>query len=120
METRKRVLGEEHLDTIRSISHLSYTYRQQGRWAEAETLQVKLMETRKRVLGRDHPSTLSIMASLAETFQHQDRRKEAVELNEQLREIRRSFNTAQEEQEDMSTGRNSWNIPPRKRIKQNT
>ena len=68
METRKRVLGEEHLDTLTSIGNLASTYRNQGRWKEAEELEVQVMETRKRVLGEKHPDTLTSMGNLASTF----------------------------------------------------
>jgi len=61
METRKRVLGEEHLYTLTSMGNLASTYRNQGRWKEAEELDVQVMETRKRVLGEEHPSTLTSM-----------------------------------------------------------
>ena len=48
METRKRVLGEEHPDSLRNMANLALTYRSQGRWKEAEDLDVLVMETRKR------------------------------------------------------------------------
>ncbi|KAH8761907.1 hypothetical protein BGZ57DRAFT_992576, partial [Hyaloscypha finlandica] len=48
---RKRVLGQEHLDTLTSIANLASIYRNQGRWKEAEDLDVQVIETRKRVLG---------------------------------------------------------------------
>ncbi|KAF1944328.1 HET-domain-containing protein [Clathrospora elynae] len=51
-----------------------------GRWGEAEELQVQVMETRKRVLGVEHPSTLASMANLASTYRNQGRWKEAEEL----------------------------------------
>jgi Tetratricopeptide repeat len=41
------------------------TYRNQGRWKEAEELQVQVMETRKMVLRQEYPSTLTSMANLA-------------------------------------------------------
>ena len=65
METRKRVLGEEHPDTLTSIGNLALTYRNQGRWKEAEQLEVQVLEMTKRVLGEEHPSTLTSMANLA-------------------------------------------------------
>jgi hypothetical protein len=49
METRKRVQGEEHLDTLTSMGNLASTYSKQSRWKEAEQLKVQMMETRKRV-----------------------------------------------------------------------
>ena len=45
METRKIVLGPEHPDTLTSMNNLALTYGDQGRWAEAEKLQVQVMET---------------------------------------------------------------------------
>ena len=48
METRKRVLGQEHPDTLTSMANLASTYRSQGRWKEAEELEVQVMEARKR------------------------------------------------------------------------
>ena len=38
MELRKRLLGAEHPDTLTSMANLAETYRQQGRWNEAEAL----------------------------------------------------------------------------------
>jgi Tetratricopeptide repeat len=38
METRKRVLGKEHPDTLTSMANLASTYGNQGRWKEAEEL----------------------------------------------------------------------------------
>ena len=58
METSKRVLSEEHPDTLISMGNLAVMYRNQGRWKEAEVLQVSVIETKKQVLGKEHPSTL--------------------------------------------------------------
>ena len=77
METRKRVLGQEHPDTLTSMANLASTYRNQGRWKEAEQLEVQVMETRKRVLGQEHPDTLTSIDNLASTYQNQGRWKEA-------------------------------------------
>ena len=67
IKTRKRVLGQEYLDTLRSIANLASIYRKQGRWKEAEDLEVQVIETRKRVLGQEHPDTLTSMNHLAFT-----------------------------------------------------
>ena len=40
IETRKRVLGEEHLYILTSIGNLVSMYRNQGRLKEAEELEV--------------------------------------------------------------------------------
>jgi tetratricopeptide (TPR) repeat protein len=86
METRKRVLGQEHPSTLTSMANLASTYRNQGRWKEAEELFVQVMETRKRVLVQEHPSTLTSMANLASTCRNQGRWKEAEELFVQVME----------------------------------
>ena len=52
----------------------------QGRWPEAEELEVQVLETSKRMLGVEHPSTLTRMANLALTYRNQGRWTEAEKL----------------------------------------
>jgi hypothetical protein len=52
METKKRVLGEEHSDTLISIGNLALTYSNQGRRKEAEKLNVQVTKMRKKVLEK--------------------------------------------------------------------
>ncbi|KAF8534119.1 hypothetical protein BDD12DRAFT_757914, partial [Trichophaea hybrida] len=73
METKKRVLGQEHPDTLTSVNNLASKFCKQGRLQEAEELLVQVMETRKRVLGQEHPDTLTSMANLASTYRNQGR-----------------------------------------------
>ena len=56
--------GEEHPHTLSSMASLALMYRDQGRWKEAEDLEVQVSEPRKRVLGEEHPPTMSSMAHL--------------------------------------------------------
>jgi tetratricopeptide (TPR) repeat protein len=86
MKMRKRVLGEEHPDTLTSMNHLASTYQNQGRWKEAEDLFVQVIETRKRVLGQEHLDTLKNMNNLASTYLNQGRWKEAEDLFVQVME----------------------------------
>jgi len=88
-QTRRRVFGEEHPDTLTSMGNLASTYRNQGRWKEAEELFVRVMETSLRVLGEEHPSTLLSMGNLASTFGNQGRWKEAEELEVRVMETRK-------------------------------
>ncbi|KAI4085751.1 MAG: hypothetical protein L6R37_008477 [Teloschistes peruensis] len=88
METRTRVLGEEHPDTLTSMANLASTYWNQGRWKEAEELNVQVIETRTRVLGEEHPDTLTSMANMASTYWKQGRWKEAEELKVHVIETR--------------------------------
>ncbi|RII22471.1 hypothetical protein CUC08_Gglean000061 [Alternaria sp. MG1] len=89
METMKRVLSDEHPDTLTSMANLAATYWNQGRWTEAEELQMQVMETSKRVLSDEHPDTLTSMANLALTYWNQGRWKEAEELQMQVMETRK-------------------------------
>ncbi|KAH8744696.1 hypothetical protein F5882DRAFT_313069, partial [Hyaloscypha sp. PMI_1271] len=59
-----RMLGQEHPSTLTSMGNLASTYRNQGRWKEAEDLEVQVMETSLRVLGAEHPDTLTSMNNL--------------------------------------------------------
>jgi hypothetical protein len=68
------------------MANLASTYRNQGRWKEAEELEVQVMETRKRVLGQGHPSTLSSMGNLALIYRNQGRWKEVEVLEMQVME----------------------------------
>ncbi|KAF2191620.1 putative kinesin [Zopfia rhizophila CBS 207.26] len=77
-----RVLGSEHPSTLTSMANLASTYRNQGRWKEAEELEVQVMETRKRVLGAEHPSTLTSMNNLAFTLKGQGQNDKAISLME--------------------------------------
>ncbi|KAJ5184564.1 hypothetical protein N7472_009404 [Penicillium cf. griseofulvum] len=86
MEMNKTKLGEDHPDTLSSMANLASTYTNQGRWEEAEQLQVQVMETNKTKLGEDHPYTLSSMANLASTYTNQGRWEEAEQLQVQVME----------------------------------
>ncbi|KAF1836479.1 kinesin light chain [Decorospora gaudefroyi] len=108
MQTRKRVLTNDHPSTLTSMDNLASTYRKQGRWKEAEELlvqvmqtmkrqgrwkeaeelQVQVMQTMRRVLSDEHPNTLTIMANLAGTYRKQGRWKEALTLMERCFQLR--------------------------------
>ncbi|ERF68964.1 hypothetical protein EPUS_08198 [Endocarpon pusillum Z07020] len=89
IETRKRVQGQEHPDTLISMNNLASTYLDQGQWKEAEELGMQTMEMRKRVLGQEHPHTLISMNNLVSTYMNQGRWKEAEELGMQTMETRK-------------------------------
>ncbi|KAK4194082.1 hypothetical protein QBC40DRAFT_321804, partial [Triangularia verruculosa] len=67
IETSKTKLGADHPDTLTSIGNLASIYRNQGRWGEAEKLEVQVIETSITKLGADHPYTLTSIANLAFT-----------------------------------------------------
>jgi tetratricopeptide (TPR) repeat protein len=89
IETRKKKLGADHLDTLTSINNLASTFWEQGRWDAAEELLVQVIETSKKKLGADHLYTLTSMNNLASTFWEQGRWDAAEELQVQVIETRK-------------------------------
>jgi tetratricopeptide (TPR) repeat protein len=87
MQISKRVLGNEHPDTLTSMGSLALTYWGQGRWKEAEELDVQALQIQKRVLGDEHHSTLTSMHNLASIYWSQGRLKEAEELQVRVLQI---------------------------------
>jgi tetratricopeptide (TPR) repeat protein len=71
LEIRRMVLGDEHAETLYSMSNLAELYRVQGRYAKAEPLNVKDLELSRRILGEKHPDTLTSMNNLAALYVHQ-------------------------------------------------
>ena len=70
---------------------LASTYRIQGRWNEAENLEVQVMYMRKKLLGAEHPDTLMGMANLASTYRHQGRWNEAEQLDVEVMVLRKKL-----------------------------
>jgi hypothetical protein len=64
METRKRVLGDEHPDTLTSMSNLAYTLWSQSSYNEAVALIELCFQSREQVLGRQHTDTQSSLETL--------------------------------------------------------
>ena len=64
VDIRRRVLGPEHPDTLRTMASLGVNSFDQGRYAEAEKTLRETLDVRRRVLGPDHPDTLQSMNDL--------------------------------------------------------
>jgi tetratricopeptide (TPR) repeat protein len=90
MKARKKVLGQEHEETLWSVAMVGLAYKLGGRWDDAEKLDVQVMETRKTKLGADHPDTLTSMANLASTYRNQGRWDDAEKLFVQVMETRKT------------------------------
>lgn len=80
MKVRKKILGEDHVDTMRSTTIVGLAYMLQGRWEEAKTLFLKVMELRKQKLGADHLDTVGNMNDLARVYWYQGRWEAAEKL----------------------------------------
>jgi hypothetical protein len=51
METRKRVLGQEHPDTLTSMANLTYTWKSQDRGEDAIALMRQAERLLKKILS---------------------------------------------------------------------
>ncbi|PSN58820.1 hypothetical protein BS50DRAFT_344740, partial [Corynespora cassiicola Philippines] len=65
MKTSKTKLGDDHPDTLTSMANLAFTWKRQGRHAEAIALMRQCVQSRYRKLGVNHPDFISSSATLA-------------------------------------------------------
>ncbi|MGQ0629267.1 MAG: tetratricopeptide repeat protein, partial [Phycisphaerales bacterium] len=77
LATRRRVLGEEHKDTITSINNMGVLLQAQGKLAEAETCLREALERSRRLLGESHPNTLDSVNNMGALLQSQGKYAEA-------------------------------------------
>jgi tetratricopeptide (TPR) repeat protein len=89
VESRKKILGPGHEDTLDSMSALASIIWARGRGKEAEELQTQVIEAEKRVLGPEHPKTLHTMNNLALSLRTQGRLKEAENLDTLVMQTRK-------------------------------
>ncbi|MBV9037636.1 MAG: tetratricopeptide repeat protein, partial [Acidobacteriaceae bacterium] len=68
LELRKRLLGEEHHDTLSTMDDLAIVFHQQGKFVQAEPIFKQVLEVRRRILGEQHPDTLRSMNNVAEIY----------------------------------------------------
>jgi hypothetical protein len=62
---RRRMLGDNHPDTLTSASRLAADLRELGEYQGARALDEDTLARRRRVLGDDHPDTLISANNLA-------------------------------------------------------
>jgi len=84
LAARKRILGEEHSDTLTAMNNLAGTYRVQGKLKESADLNEKVLAARERILGEEHPDTLTNVSNLALTYRDRGKLKESADLNEKV------------------------------------
>ncbi|WP_291990648.1 FxSxx-COOH system tetratricopeptide repeat protein [Candidatus Accumulibacter sp. ACC007] len=85
----RNAFGEEHQNTLTSMSNLALTLWAQGDLCGARALQEQELSVCRRVLGEEHPDTLTSMSNLALTLRAQGDLVEARALNKQALAVRR-------------------------------
>jgi serine/threonine protein kinase/tetratricopeptide (TPR) repeat protein len=81
---RRRVLGDDHNDTIWSMIVLAALYQDTGRAEMAESLTNESVERSKRALGVDHETTLYAVRGLRRQLSRTKRARQAVEVTREL------------------------------------
>jgi serine/threonine-protein kinase len=89
LEIRRRVLGLEHPDTLKTMRALAATVAQAGRYADGEKISRETLDIERRVLGPEHPETLATMGQLAIDIDMQGRITEAEKLLQQTFDLQR-------------------------------
>jgi serine/threonine protein kinase/tetratricopeptide (TPR) repeat protein len=77
LETRRRVLGQEHLDTLVSINNIGSLLRSQGKLSEAEPYTREALEKGRRLLGEESRYTLESIGNMGSLLKFQGKLAEA-------------------------------------------
>jgi len=86
-DLRRRELGEDHADTMETMSAIGTVYREDGKLSQAEPLLVQAMNGLRRALGAEHPRTLAATLGVAQLYFAQGKLLEAEQLLLTLREV---------------------------------
>jgi serine/threonine-protein kinase len=77
LDTRRTLLGEEHLDTATSMNDLAEALRESGDLKGAEPLYRRALEVRRKLQGNESPEIADSLNNLALLLQQQGRPEEA-------------------------------------------
>lgn len=77
LETSKRILSTEHIDTARCLMELGRLYHVQGKYKEAESLLTQALAIRQQVLGLEHSDVAESLSLLGVLYRVQGEYKEA-------------------------------------------
>lgn len=89
VELERRVLGTEHLDTLRSMEILASILKDAGHYVEAEKMVRETLAVQRRVLGDDHPDTIGSMRRLASILYDEGRLEESETMKRETLAIQR-------------------------------
>ncbi len=88
---RKRVLGDEHPDTLISLNNLALLFDNKGEFDRALPLYEECLAKRKRVLGDEHHDTHDSLDNLAGLFKSKGEYDRALPLYEECLSKRKRF-----------------------------
>ena len=105
-EIMRRILGDEHPDTLTSMGNLALMLRAQGDYAGARKIQGQVLKINRRILGDEHPDTVRSMNNLADTLHGQGDLSGARTIQEQVLKISRQIRG----DEHPYTSISAWNL----------
>jgi tetratricopeptide (TPR) repeat protein len=91
VQARRRILGEEHPETLASLGSLALTYNLSGDLANAETLEFYVFQICLKRYGERSRDTLISMDYLARIYTNQDKWTEAEEFQLKIITIRKEL-----------------------------
>ncbi len=71
LELRTAKLGEEHENTLISMTGAGFLLLDNGDYEQAQGTMERVLEVRRRILGKEHPETLNALSNVAVTLQAQ-------------------------------------------------
>jgi serine/threonine protein kinase/tetratricopeptide (TPR) repeat protein len=89
LETRRRLYGENHAETLTSMEALAFLYQLQSRSREAEELYARALVLSTHLLGEDDLATLETAQGLAWTYRSMGRYAEEEPLRKRVLDGRR-------------------------------
>lgn len=89
IEANKVALGEDHPDTLASMTNLALYYQEYERWEDAQDMLTHVIEIIRGKLGSTHPETMASMKNLAACYEKQTKWREAEDLLFQVMEFSR-------------------------------
>jgi CHAT domain-containing protein len=87
LEIRKKVLGQDHIFTIRSLNNLASIYYSFGQFQKALPIFIRCLEIQEKIHGNDHPNTIIFLNNVAKTYSDLDLYEQALPLNIRALEI---------------------------------
>ncbi|KAL1985939.1 hypothetical protein VTN96DRAFT_7204 [Rasamsonia emersonii] len=91
LEFTQNAEGQNLRNRIHLQAGIAYYMWSQGRYKEAEELDIQVLEAKKKEVGLEHMETVECMSYLASTYADQGRWAEAEELDRQVVELRKKL-----------------------------
>ncbi|TVY65025.1 Protein SERAC1 [Fusarium oxysporum f. sp. cubense] len=87
VDIRLEVYGEEHEQTLYSMTDLATSLAEQGQWDKSERMLENIIESLKRLHGDEHHQTIGAMNTLAWIFSGQGKKDESIALFSHVFEV---------------------------------